>query len=353
MYETFGARPLDVIINGGRLIAYAYGASCTVAVALGAGFLLVAPALSLNVGPVSTSPLLALTFVLSIAAWGVFTLQDSVLTALRGAVWIPVENAAFGLAKIVLLVSLAMALPTLGIFASWSVPLVAALVPVNLLVFRRLLPRLRRRPVIELPDRRVLARFVMLDYVGYLFLQAGTNALPVFVAGVLGAGANAVFYVGWLLGSSIELVAYHFGTSLTVESAADPARLAAYTRQVLRRGLSLFVPAAVLLCLLAPVLLRLFGNHYADDSGTVLRLFAAAALPKFVVTVFVATCRVRRQVGRIVLVQASTSALVVSFGVLSMHSLGVAGIGAGYLGAQLIVAVAVLPALVRLMRSRA
>ncbi|HZN77012.1 MAG TPA: hypothetical protein VFC00_35760 [Micromonosporaceae bacterium] len=339
--------------HGGRLVASAYGASCGVALVLGTGFLLIAPALSPSVAVVTASPLLAVAFVLSIAAWGVFTLQDSVLTALRGAVWVPVENAAFGIAKIALLVSLATALPTLGIFASWNLPVVATLVAVNVLVFRRLLPRPQRRQATELPGRALLVRFVMLDYVGYLFLQAGTNALPVLVASVLGATANAVFYVGWLLGSSIELVAYHFGTSLTVESAANPARLAAYTRQVLRRGLLVFAPVAALLCLFAPVLLQVFGTQYAQDSATVLRLFAVAALPKFVVTVFIATCRVQRRVGRIVLIQAGTSAFVVSFGVLSMHSMGAAGVGVGYLAGQLVVAAAVLPALTRLLRTRA
>ncbi len=336
---------------GGRLVAYAYGASCCVAVVLSSGFLLVAPAVSHRVGQLAAGPLIALAFVLSVAAWGVFTLQDSVLTALRGAVWVPVENAAFGVTKIVLLVLLATAIPGLGIFMSWNIPVLVALIPVNLLVFRRLVPRLRQRRQVAAFPAAVLVRFVTLDYIGYLFLQAGTNALPVLVTAVLGAGANAAFYVGWLLGSSMELVGYHFGTSLTVESAGDPSRVAMHTRQVLRRGLLLFIPGALLLFVSAPLLLNLFGSQYADASSTVLRLFAVAAVPKFVVTVFVATCRVQRRVGRIVLIQASTSTLVLSLAILTMHPLGVAGLGVAYLTGQLVVAVAVLPSLVRLLRS--
>jgi O-antigen/teichoic acid export membrane protein len=207
--------------------------------------------------------------------------------------------------------------------------------------------------VAVLPTRRVLVRFVTLDYVGYLFLQAGTNALPVLVTTVLGAGANAVFYVGWLLGSSMELVAEHFGMSLTVESAANPARLATYTRQMLRKGLLLFVPAAVLLYACAPLLLAAFGARYAQDSTIVLRLFTIAVVPRFIIDVYVAACRVQQRVGRIVLIQATTSVLVVTFSVLAMHSFGVAGVGVVYLACQLVVAVAVLPALIRLLRGGA
>jgi len=241
--------------------------------------------------------------------------------------------------------------PALGIYASWTIPVLLALVPVNVLVFRRLLPRLReRRPTAALPARGVLLRFVSLDYVGYLFLQCGTNGLPVLVAAVLGARANAVFYIGWLLGSSAELVAYHFGTSLTVESSMDESRLATYTRQVLTRGLLLFGPGAVLLCVGAPVLLGLFGSEYAAGSGTVLRLFALAVVPKFVVTLFIAASRVRRRVGRIVLIQATTSTIVVAGAMLTMSAWSVTGVAAAYLSAQVVMAAAVLPSLVRLLR---
>ena len=338
--------------RGGALIGYAYAASCGVALLLGTGFLVLVPGVADRMGLGSAGPLLAAGFVVAVAAWGVFTLQDSVLTALRGAVWVPVENAAFGVAKLVLLVALAAVAPSTGIFLSWTVPVLLALVPINLLVFRRLLPPLHRRAQASvLPARRLLLRFVTLDYVGFLFLQAGTNALPVLVTSVLGAGANAVFYVGWLLGSSMELVAYHFGMSLTVESAADPSRLARYARDVLRRGLLLLGAGSLLLFACAPLLLAPFGGGYADASSTVLRLFALAVVPKLVVTVFVAACRLRQRVGPIVAVQAGTSTIVVSLALLGMRPFGVAAVGVAYLTAQVVAAAVVLPALVRLVRS--
>lgn len=328
---------------GGRLVAAAYGASCVAAILLSTVLMIV-------VRP--GGPLVALVFALSVAAWSVFTLQDSVLTALRGAVWVPVENAAFGLAKILLLVPFALLVPTQGIFLSWSLPVVAVIIPVTVLVYRRLLPRLHLHHQPEaLPARGALVRFVTLNYVAFLFLQAGTNALPVLVAGVLGAEANAVFYVGWLVGSSIGLIAEHFGMSLTVESASRPGHLATYTRHVLRKGLLLFAPGAAVLCAFAPVLLLPFGDQYARDSATPLRLFAIAVVPRFVVAVYLAACRVRRQVGRIVLAEAAVSAVVVSLAVLTMPSWGVTGVGVAYLAAQLVVAAAVAPALVRLVRS--
>ena len=71
----------------------------------------------------------------------VFALQDAVLTGIRQAVWIPLENGLYGIGKIVLLVVLAHITGRYGIFASWTIPALIALLPVNLLIFGRLLPR--------------------------------------------------------------------------------------------------------------------------------------------------------------------------------------------------------------------
>ena len=83
------------------------------------------------INPDETAPVIACStpFALAVAGWGVFTLQDSVLTALRGVFWVPVENALFGMIKIALLVALAGALPSLGIFISWNLAVIAALIP--------------------------------------------------------------------------------------------------------------------------------------------------------------------------------------------------------------------------------
>jgi O-antigen/teichoic acid export membrane protein len=337
--------------SGARLVVYAYGASSLVAIMISSIFLAVVSRVSDHLAFLTGNPLVAVLFCLSVAAWGIFTLQDSVLTALRGAVWVPVENATFGVAKALLLVALAGTLPSLGIFLSWNAPVVVALFPVNLLVFRLLLPRLRSLGTARLPDWRVLRRFVALDYLGFLFMQAGTNALPLLVTARLGAAANGRFYVAYAIGNALELVAYNFGVSLTVESSRDQSRLAFYTQQILRRGFLLFTPGVTLLWLAAPLLLTVFGKGYAQSSATLLRLLLLAVLPKLLVAIFVAVSRVQKRVGRIIVVQALTSTLVLSLSLAFVGRLGILGVGVAYLISQALVAAAVLPSLVRLLRT--
>jgi hypothetical protein len=73
--------------------------------------------------------------------WCVFSLQDAVLTGIRQAVWLPLENGVYGVVKIALLIALAPVAVQYGIVASSIVPAPVIVVPVNLFVFCVLLPR--------------------------------------------------------------------------------------------------------------------------------------------------------------------------------------------------------------------
>src|SRR6185295_11028741 len=99
------------------------------------------------------------------------SLQDAVLTGIRQAVWLPLENGVYGLAKIGLLVALAPVAMQYGIVASWIVPALVIVVPVNLFIFCVLLPRHAKSSRAEPGGQsaRTVARFVGGDYLGSVF----------------------------------------------------------------------------------------------------------------------------------------------------------------------------------------
>src|SRR5262249_35179698 len=124
-----------------------------------------------------------LWFIAAAVAASIITVQDSVLTGLRAAVWVPVWNAAFGVAKIVVLVTLAESMPHSGVFFSWIGPMMVVLFPVNLLIFGWLVPRhVRRTADADEPALAQIGRFFVADYVGALFLFATVFLVPVLVA---------------------------------------------------------------------------------------------------------------------------------------------------------------------------
>jgi O-antigen/teichoic acid export membrane protein len=335
----------------GSLVGWAYLASAAAALVLATLFVILAPGLAPGLAFLHKGGIAAGAFVIAVALWGVFALQDGVLTALRQASWVPVENALFGVAKLGLLIAFAPVFVDGGIFASWTIPVLLAVMPVNLLIFRRLIPRHRAahgdgrgfRP-------REISRFVAVDYVSSLLAQSYTGALPLIIVALLGAKANASFYVAYAFVAALDLVSANMATSLTVEGAHAEARLREYTRRLLKRSTLLLAPAVVLFLLAAPYLPRLLGENYAADTPAVLQLLVLGSLPRMLNIVYMSTERVERRVHRVVGVQAATSLVILCSTFVLAPSLGVQGVALAWACGHLAVAICLVPWLLRTVR---
>ena len=242
-------------------------------------------------------------FAAAVAA-SVITVQDSVLTGLRAAVWVPVWNAAFAVAKIVLLVVLAQSMPRSGVFFSWIIPMIVVMFPVNLLIFGRLLPRHVRTSTheVELTAAQI-GRFFAADYLGALFLYGTMFLVPVLVAIRVEPHTYAYFFLAWAIASMMNLVAVNMAVSMAVEGVYDPPSLAGYCRSALTRALGLLLVGVVGISLAAPYTLGLLGTGYLD-AVPLLQLLAFASLPSAVVDIYLGTLRARNMRRRIIGVQS-------------------------------------------------
>jgi O-antigen/teichoic acid export membrane protein len=333
----------------GRLVLWAYVGSGVSALVLTTLFVIIAPRISDHLTFLAGGALAGAGFVAAVVLWGVFALQDAVLTALRRATWVPLENALFGIVKLALLVGLAGVLAHGGIFVSWNVPVLLAVIPVNLLIFRRLLAHRSHDGALALRPRHVV-HFVAVDYVGSLLLQTYTTALPLLIVVLLGADANAMFYVAYVIIAALDLLAVNLSTSLVVEAAHDEARLAEYARRVLAHAAVLLVPAVAFLVVAAPQLGLVFGERYAEESPAVLQLLALGSLPRMLTIIYMSAMRVERRVGQIVRVQAATSVLIIGLTLVLAPSMGVKGVGLAWACGHTAVALTRLPWLVSVLR---
>jgi O-antigen/teichoic acid export membrane protein len=293
----------------------------------------------------------AAVYVLSVAAWSLYTVHDSVLPALRAATVVAVEALLFALAKIVMLIVLSGPEPHYGLFLSWIVPVVVAFVPINLLVFLRFAPRnvARVQGHHELPPTAELRRYVLGDYVAGVVWMSTTNVLPVLVVARLGAEQNAYFYAAWVLAGSFDMVFVALGSPMLVEGARTGGDRQ-LTRTAARIAALLVVPAAVAVVVLADVGLGVLGDAYAADGATVLRLVAIAMVFRLVVAFWTSLARLRRAIRSIVTVHLSLAiGVVIGVWVLG-GKYGLAGVGMAYLGGQTLAALAVLPAVIRAIR---
>jgi O-antigen/teichoic acid export membrane protein/LmbE family N-acetylglucosaminyl deacetylase len=275
--------------------------------------------------------------VLAAVAWTLFYLQDGVLVGLREAVWVLVENFAYNVAKIVLLVIGAQLLASSGIVVSWFLPVPFAVAGVTWLVFGRLLHRdrmaTREEPVDRVTSREIVAS-LSADHVGATVNEAGLRLLPLLVVGLLGVSANAYFYQAWMISTVLALVAGGMANSFMAETAADRTRVGANSRAILRTMSLLLLPAAVLLGFGAHLVLAIFGPEYAREGAAVLRLLAIAVPAVMVNAWFIAYLRVMGHIKRLIAMQVLTSVALVGLTWVGLRLFGIAGAGAAYLLTQ-------------------
>ncbi|GAA0474395.1 hypothetical protein GCM10010361_43420 [Streptomyces olivaceiscleroticus] len=312
----------------GRLVLRTYAGS-SVVVALAAGIFL----LTLDLwGPSYRflhGTLNGLGFIVAVIAWSLLTLQDGVLTGLRSALWVPLGNLAFSTVKLALLVVLAVAIPTAGVFVSWVAAIAVSVIPLGWLVFRRLIPRHEAatartaRP----PSLREAVRFLAGDYTGSLFSLAVVYLVPVIVAAQVSAADNAYFYIATTIGGTVNLLAINMGASLTVEGSHDPARLAENTRAVLRRMARIMLPVCLFLFVCAPYVLGVFGKGYADAATPLLRWFAVGAALRVVMETYFAVLRAQSRTSGLAYLQGLLCVLVLGLTLLLLPRMGLTGAG--------------------------
>lgn len=336
----------------GRLIFRTYAGS-SIVVACGAGIFLLTlndwgPSYRFLHGPVP-----ALGFVVAVISWNLLTLQDGVLTGLRSAPWVPVGNTVFSAVKLALLVGLASVLATSGVFVSWVAAIAFSVVPLGLLVFRRLVPRhieateAHAKP----PTLREIGRFLAGDYTGSLFSLAVVYLVPVIIASQVSSEDNAYFYITTTIGGTVNLLAINMGASLTVEGSHDPARIAANTRAALKRMARIMLPICGLLFIGAPYILGVFGAGYADAATPLLRWFAVGALLRVVMETYFAVLRAQSRTSGLAWLQGLLCVLVLSLTLLLLPRMGLTGAGVAEISSLAVIVTIAAPKLFRTLRA--
>jgi O-antigen/teichoic acid export membrane protein len=339
-------------------VGLAYTSTGLVATLFTVGFIAVAPTLSPELGFLRQNPPLEVLLVAATVSWNVFTLQDAVLTGIRWAVLVPVENAIYALLKIGLLFVFVGDGGTHGVLFAWLVALLPMLPVINWLLFARLLRspagQARQAPataeLLPISDRPRVLRFLAFDYVASLLATAGLRLPPLLVLTALGTESSAYFYVDFTIATSMYLLALAIGTSLVTEGAHDERALSSLARRALLGYGSLLSVACCLLALAAPIVLHPFGQAYVEHGTNLLRFLLAGCVPLTVVVIYLGVERVRGQAGRILAVQALSSIAVVAGIELLIHRAGLDGVGLAWLIGWSITGAVILPAAIQATR---
>jgi hypothetical protein len=326
------------------LVLWAYVSSTLLALLVGAGFLLTIDIWSPVLAFLGNDRWLALWFVLGVVGWCIFALQDNVLTGLRETIYVPLENIPYAVVKIGLLIVFAAAFSAYGILASWTVPMIATLLPVNYLIFRRLIPRHMRAHTEQrlTYGSRQISYYIAGNYLALIFQIIVLRLLPVLVTNVAGASASAYFYLPFTIATSLRLIISNMSTSFTVELAANSEKLRAYSYRFLVHTTAVMVLPIILLLVAGPYILHFSGRAYAEEGTTLIRLLTLTALPNVIISLHLGVARVQQRVSEVIIRQFALCVLTLGLSYLFLEWYGIVGVGWAILISESIVAVVLL-----------
>lgn len=323
-----------------RFALRSYAVALAVAAAAAAAFVAGIEVWSPELAVLHRRPELAALFILGAMGWTVFVLQDSVLTGIRRAAWVPADNLLFAVGKLVVLVALVAAVPTYGIFVAWSLPVLLLTIPVNILIFRWLMPAHVRETCgrTQVVPPRDVASYVAADYFAYLVWTATQGLLPLVILNVLGPEQNAYYFLAWTMAYSLYLISSSMGNALLAEASLRPEALWPLSRQAVVESARLVLPATAAVVIGAPLILSAVGQDYAAEGTTVLRLLALSAIPFIIVSAFVKARSVQRRMRSVVAAEVWVSVIVVVLSAALIGPLGTTGLAIAWLAAQSAVA---------------
>ena len=326
------------------------------AAAVGVFTLAVSGLVGIGLGTLSTSLHSGLSDssgVIVFALLSVFTtvmlvLDDSCIGLLRGDLQLK-RNTIFAVSKLLLLPLLIRVWPNPAgteLEVAWLSGLI-----ISLIFLARWLGQLTSGQSSRLDFRQLITkRRLMLGHHSLnISIESSGLIMPVLVATIVGAGANAAYTVAMLIASFVNIIPFHLSTVLFAISPGDEATLTREVPKTMRICLVLAIVSAPFFVLFSGTILAFFGPNYELASSALL-ILGFNTYPLAIKAHYVAISRVQGRMKRAALRTMVGAFLEVGFAAAGAVIYGVTGVAMGLFTALLMEAVLYFPVVFGVLR---
>jgi O-antigen/teichoic acid export membrane protein len=270
-----------------------------------------------------------LCFIIFTVASTLFLVQKNVFVALRTAKFNLVLRIVWNGLKIAFPIAL-VSLGAFGIFSSWGIALCATVI-ISALLIHKVQPRYYPLPMIKKHMINDMMHFSFGNYIADFLNTAPNYILPLMVLGILGAEANAYFYIAFTISMMVFMIPVAVAMSLFAEGSNEPEKLRINTIKSIKFTFILLLPLLAIILLFGDKILLLFGKAYSENAFTLLSILALSSIPLAVTEVYIAIKRVQKDVKPIIYLFAFTTIIILGASYLLTPRIGLIGAGTGWL----------------------
>ena len=172
--------------------------------------------------------------------------------------------------------------------------------------------------------------------------------LPILVAIRLGVTQNGYFYITWMIGSLFFMVSPSISSALFAESVRINTGLRSAVVKAFRATSFILIPTIVIMIAGGRIVLGIFGTTYVAAGYGLLVVLAISAIPDAVSNIAVSVFRVTNRLTYSAALNIGIMIMTLTCAWLLAPSFGIVGAGLAWLAAQVLGAIASIPAYMNL-----
>jgi len=317
----------------GTLISTALIAAGAAGLTAGSLFACSAPLLSADLSALGATRGNILVFALGVALTSVsLVLDEALIGLLRGGVqlW---RNTLFASSKLLALFLVTLWLPIAAAMTIVMTWIFGSALSLTIIIASMALKRGTQYVSSYLPRWKPLWNLggtALRHHVLNLLLHLPVFALPVLVTIILSARVNAWFFVSWTIANFVSILPASLTTVLFAVSSANSGSLVHRTRTTLVLSIIACALGVVFLLLWCKPIFSLFGQIYAEEAATSLRILSLGSFPLIIKYHYIALCRIRNRMESAILPLAISAGLELGLAWLGAHLGGLSGLCIGW-----------------------
>lgn len=265
------------------------------------------------------------------------SIQDNVFIAYRSAKFTFIKNTIIATIKIILLLFL-LNLGAFGIFSATGIGIIFAVLIGMSLLLPKVLPDYKFYYVLEKDALRNIMKFSFENYVAGLLGGLHTMILPLMILNILGAEANAYYYIASSVAGILFIIPGAISTSLFAEGSINLTNLSHNVKRSLQLSLILLSLGIIIVFFFGDKILLLFGKTYSQSSFEMLKLFSISAIPIAINSIIFTVLRINFKMKTIIKLSALNSIGILVLAYFLSQKLQLTGIGIAWIIMQSLVA---------------
>jgi len=253
-------------------------------------------------------------------------LSDNLFISLRQAKFVTFTSATFSITKLLLLFA-AVNLGAYGPFGAQISGYILALA-ISLYIQRKYFG-IRYRPQLDFGILRRVRRFSFGSYLASLANSLPGLLLPIVILNQLGPSSVAYFYVSLMIANVLFIIPQATTQSQFAEGSNDPDKISSHSRIASIQIACMLIPALILVLILAPYIMLVFGPAYQAGGVTILRLLCLSSIFISINSILTTVLRIRNMVRSLAVIGAVTTMATFLFA-YALIDHGLIGVGIGW-----------------------